>query len=207
MHLSPEDIAAAEACGINFQPASDAQVQRMAMQRKVFYRAGEPILATRGDGFFETVGTLRQLIEEGRRQRRDPAQWKPTSRDEAPAAGPAPKAPPAEAMAEAPAPSLPEASSLPAEAVAEPVVPTVVPEPAPDAAPGNMPPKRQRRRRPVVTELAIPAEPLEPGPADLEALPGSVDRAAPRDRGQRWLVAGAARRGRANKHWSTRQRG
>ena len=26
------------------------------------------------------------------------------------------------------------------------------------------------------------------------------------DRGKRWLVAGAARRGRAGKHWSTRQR-
>ena len=71
LHLSPEDIAAAEACGVSFLPASAAQVQRLAMQRKVFYRAGAPILATRGDGLFETVGTLQQLIEEGRRQQRD----------------------------------------------------------------------------------------------------------------------------------------
>ena len=75
MHLSPEDIAAAEACGVSFLPASAAQVQRLAMQRKVFYQAGAPILATRGDGFFETVGTLQQLIEEGRAQQRDLAQW------------------------------------------------------------------------------------------------------------------------------------
>ena len=75
MHLSPKEIAAAEACGVSFLPASAAQVQRLAMQRKVFYRAGVPILATRGDGLFETVGTLQQLIEEGRQQQRDLSQW------------------------------------------------------------------------------------------------------------------------------------
>src|SRR4051794_6522568 len=75
LHLSPEDIAAAAVCGVSFLPASDAQVQRLAMQRKVFYRDGEPLLATRGDGLFETAATLRRLIEEGRRQQRDLTQW------------------------------------------------------------------------------------------------------------------------------------
>lgn len=212
MHLSPEEIAAAEACGVSFLPASDAQVQRLAMQRKVFYRAGAPILATRGDGLFETVGTLQQLIEEGRQQQRDLAQWLEVEKSDAAVA---PEA-------------LPEAA---------PTEPVPLPEPvmAEAAAP---PPKRprQKRRRPelVIPELAVPemateeaaaeptqdveAEMTEVMPAPLPpALSRSLGRTAVRvpaaaaetpgqDRGKRWLMAGAARRGRAGKHWSTRQR-
>src|SRR5687767_13371365 len=75
LQLNPEDIAAAEACGITFQPATPAQVQRLAMQRKIFYAAGQPILATRGGGFYETAGTLQRLIEEGLQQQRDLTAW------------------------------------------------------------------------------------------------------------------------------------
>ena len=232
MHLSPDDIAAAEACGVSFLPASAAQVQRLAMQRKVFYQAGAPILATRGDGFFETAGTLQQLIEEGRAQQRDLAQWLqpeaaeamaaevdvlamvPDLREIVPLAAPAPR----------PDPS-PEPVSIVAPAEADMVAPEA------EAAPKR--PRQKRRRAPVTpwvdpTAMAAPEEAIpEPEPAATPepelALAGPPDaaeadapaRSAARatgdaqsaeERGKRWLMAGAARRGRAGKHWSTRQR-
>jgi hypothetical protein len=64
--LNAEQVAAAVASGCVFEPASPAAVQRLAMQRKVFYIDGQAVLAGRGDGLFETVGTLLQLIEQGR---------------------------------------------------------------------------------------------------------------------------------------------
>lgn len=257
MHLSPEDIAAAEACGVSFLPASAAQVQRLAMQRKVFYQAGAPILATRGDGFFETVGTLQQLIEEGRAQQRDLAQWQAAAAA-ADAATPPAAAPPAAAR-----PVAPEASPATMSEPAPEAAPAAEPEPlraeAPQAAPHPAPddgdaveaaPKRprQKRRRPAVvipwvdpatvapaTMAPATAEPEASAAAAPEAVPTeaspdaepvladplaagktlSLSRSTARaeeaalsaeDRGKRWLVAGAARRGRAGKHWSTRQR-
>lgn len=229
MHLSPEEIAAAETCGVSFLPASDAQVQRLAMQRKVFYRAGAAILATRGDGFFETAGTLRHLIEEGRRQQHDLSQWleaAPKPAAALPEAGPEPKA------AEA-------GTAMPEQSTSEPVA----------AEPAAPPPKRprQKRRRPeppvleqatvdLASEAPVAEVAAEP-PQDMDAeaemteaaaapLPAAPLRLAParspgrtaaraptapaenpgQDRGKRWLMAGAARRGRAGKHWSTRQR-
>ena len=256
MHLSPEEIAAAEACGVSFLPASDAQVQRLAMQRKVFYQAGAPILATRGDGFFETVGTLQQLIEEGRAQQRDLAQWQAAAAA-ADAATPPAAAPPAAAR-----PVAPEASPATMSEPAPEAAPAAEPEPlraeAPQAAPHPAPddgdaveaaPKRPRqKRRPAVvipwvdpatagpaTVGSATAEPEASAAAAPEAVPTeaspdaepvladplaagktlSLSRSTARaeeaalsaeDRGKRWLVAGAARRGRAGKHWSTRQR-
>jgi hypothetical protein len=257
LHLSPEDIAAAEACGVSFLPASAAQVQRLAMQRKVFYQAGAPILATRGDGFFETVGTLQQLIEEGRAQQRDLAQWQAAAAA-ADAATPPAAAPPAAAR-----PVAPEASPATMSEPAPEAAPAAEPEPlraeAPQAAPHPAPddgdaveaaPKRprQKRRRPAVvipwvdpatvapaTMAPATAEPEASAAAAPEAVPTeaspdaepvladplaagktlSLSRSTARaeeaalsaeDRGKRWLVAGAARRGRAGKHWSTRQR-
>lgn len=172
---------AAEACGISFLPASEAHIQRLAMQRKIFYRDGAPILATRGDGFFETVGTLQRLIEEGRQQQHDVTQWMRTAE--------------------------------PAAAAAEP--PPSATEPASH--------KRQRRKRPAASPRLAEAagqapealsEPLPTVPEPVPVpLPRTADRAAPQaagmpaqERGKRWLVAGAERRGRAAKHWSTRQR-
>lgn len=170
MHLNPEDIAAAETCGIKFLPASDAQVQRLAMQRKVFYRAGEPILATRGDGLFETAGTLQRLIEEGRRQQRDLTQWLQ-------------QAVPPVADTEAP----PEAEAG-AGLVPEPAVVSLdVPQAEPEAEPG----------------AAVPLPAGQPR-SSVRSAPRATGAAA--ERGKRWLVAGAIRRGRAGKHWSTRQR-
>ena len=205
MHLSPEEIAAAEACGVSFLPASDAHVQRLAMQRKIFYRNGAPILATRGDGFFETVGTLQQLIEEGHRQQRDLAQWlqaaEPPQAVEPPAV---PDGEPAAAADLVPASTVLAESAEPTARVAEPMAPK---------------PPRPRRKRPAAVASRT-ADAVEDVPEDLSvaapppaAQPLPAARAAPRptgtpaqERGKRWLMAGAERRGRADKHWSTRQR-
>ena len=250
------------------------------MQRKVFYRAGAPILATRGDGLFETVGTLQQLIEEGRQQQRDLSQWleaaepvAATVPEATPGAAPEPEA--AEAAPPGPASLLEPVAAEPAASPPKPPRQRrrrpglVATEPAAPAAeepvaelpqeveagtemadvagaaspPALLPPEppRQRRRRPglVAAEPAAPAaeEPMAEPPQAVEAdtemtevaeaasppaalppvasrSPGRTAARAPaatvetpgQDRGKRWLMAGAARRGRAGKHWSTRQR-
>ena len=64
MDLTREQVEAAKACGCAFFPATEAQVARLSMQRRVFRIDGRPFLATRdGGGFFETHGTLSPLIE------------------------------------------------------------------------------------------------------------------------------------------------
>ena len=64
MELTPDQRAAAEACGCVFLPATDEQVGRLSMQRRIFRVGGKPFLATRdGGGFFETHGTLTLLVE------------------------------------------------------------------------------------------------------------------------------------------------
>jgi hypothetical protein len=63
LELTPDQRAAAEACGCVFLPATDEQVGRLSMQRRVFRIDGEPFVATRdGGGFFETHGTLLPLL-------------------------------------------------------------------------------------------------------------------------------------------------
>jgi hypothetical protein len=62
--LTREQVEAAKACGCAFLPATEAQVARLSMQRRVFRIDGEPFVATRdGGGFMETHGTLTLLIE------------------------------------------------------------------------------------------------------------------------------------------------
>ena len=63
MELTREQRAAAEACGCALVPATEEQVRRLTMQRRVFRLDGEPVLATRDGGYFETHGTLATLIE------------------------------------------------------------------------------------------------------------------------------------------------
>ena len=63
MELTPDQLRAAEACGCVFLPATDEQVGRLSMQRRVFRIDGRPFMATRdGGGFFETHATLLPLI-------------------------------------------------------------------------------------------------------------------------------------------------
>ena len=63
MDLTEEQVEAAKACGCAFSPATEAQVARLSMQRRIFRVDGKPFMATRdGGGFFETHGTLTLLI-------------------------------------------------------------------------------------------------------------------------------------------------
>jgi hypothetical protein len=65
MELTREQSETAMACGCTFFPASEAQVARLSMQRRIFTLDGKPFLATRdGGGFFETHATLALLIED-----------------------------------------------------------------------------------------------------------------------------------------------
>lgn len=58
MQLTEEQVEAAVAGGCSFVEASEAQVRQFSMQRRIFYIEGRPFLAARGDGFYETAGTL-----------------------------------------------------------------------------------------------------------------------------------------------------
>ncbi len=96
LQLSYDKVAAAKACGIEFPPASPAQVQCLSMQRKVFEIDGQPHLATRDGSFFETVGTLERLIagELDAQQQADLAAWGASGTTEpSPAPAPAQAAP------------------------------------------------------------------------------------------------------------------
>ncbi len=70
LDLTTDQVADAEACGVSFPPATPQQVQRYAMQRKVFRVGGAAVLATRDGALFDTAGTLARLIAEGARRRR-----------------------------------------------------------------------------------------------------------------------------------------
>jgi len=146
LDLRPDQIADAEACGVFFPAATPEQVQRYAMQKKVFRIGGEAVLATRDGALFETAGTLERLIAEGERQRRDLAEWEATATP-----GPA---------VEAPAPPPPP----PAE------------DPNPSPAPVALAARRTAKTR------------------GLRGTPPA----------ERWLTAGAERRGRLAQHWSRR---
>jgi DNA-binding protein H-NS len=77
LQLSLYQIAAAKACGIAFTPASPDQIQRLSMQRKVFWIDGQPHLASRDGSLFETAATLERLIagEVEAQQQADLAAW------------------------------------------------------------------------------------------------------------------------------------
>ena len=63
MELTPDHLRAAQACGCVFLPATDAQVRRLSMQRRIFRIDGKPFVATRdGGAFLETHATLLPLI-------------------------------------------------------------------------------------------------------------------------------------------------
>jgi hypothetical protein len=64
MELTQDQVEVAKACGCTFFPATEGQVARLAMQRRIFTIAGKPFVATRdGGGFHETHATLALLLE------------------------------------------------------------------------------------------------------------------------------------------------
>jgi hypothetical protein len=63
LELTPDQLGAARACGCVLSPATDDQVRRLTMQRRIFRIDGQPVVATRGGGPFETHGALAALIE------------------------------------------------------------------------------------------------------------------------------------------------
>jgi hypothetical protein len=64
MKLTPDQLEAAKASNCTFFPATEGQVARLAMQRRIFTIAGKPFVATRdGGGFYETHATLARLME------------------------------------------------------------------------------------------------------------------------------------------------
>jgi hypothetical protein len=178
LHLSADQIAAAEMCGVSFLPASDAQVQRYSMQRKVFRIDGQPVLATRDGSFFETAATLERWVAEGQRQQHDLVAWQA-------AAAPAPPEA-AVAAAVSAAPAQPPA----AEHILVPV-----------AARPTRKPRAARHPAPAV------AHEFEAIVAIAPALPSVPTARRTKARSAcRWVTAGAERRGREDKHWSVRRK-
>ncbi|MCK8786621.1 hypothetical protein M0638_19790 [Roseomonas sp. NAR14] len=106
MELSPEQRGAAEACGCVMLPATDDQIARLTMQRRIFSVDGRPCLITRhGSGFYETHGTLSAILAAAphRTTARNAAEAPPAFAPE-----PSPRAEAAEAEAEAAADLLAE---------------------------------------------------------------------------------------------------
>lgn len=62
LELTADQLAAASACGCVLTSATDDQVRRLSMQRRIFQIGGLPHVVAR-DGFFETHSTLAELIE------------------------------------------------------------------------------------------------------------------------------------------------
>jgi hypothetical protein len=66
MELTPEQIAAARARGCTFLPATEEQVARLTMQRRIFTIDGQPHVAIRQDeAVKETHGAVALLIDGG----------------------------------------------------------------------------------------------------------------------------------------------
>jgi hypothetical protein len=63
LKLTDAQYAAAKACGFAFFPATEAQVQRLSMQRRIFWVDAKPFMVTSNGAYYETQGTLLRQIE------------------------------------------------------------------------------------------------------------------------------------------------
>jgi hypothetical protein len=189
LHLTPDQVTAAEASGCTFVAAAEEQVQRLTMQRRVFWIDDRPVLVRRGSAPFETQGTLLALIADHLAAAPKRGADLPTSSSES--------AP----WQDEPQPSPPSTS------------PDVVQ--AKPRTPGG-PPARGRRRRKAVPNSEPPLSAATEAMTD--DVPGTVedemlaDVAAVQDSGRgarvisrhragqrhppRWMAAGKARRDR-----------
>jgi hypothetical protein len=216
VNLDRDQVTAAELAGCQFREANPAEVQRYAMQRRIFFIEGRPHLALRSDGFCETVGTLEPLIAYGR------ARLASQAPADAPIAAPSlpagfePEREPAPAVA-APAPEAPSLGEAPAAtALAEPAPAPKRRGRPPKIRDANAPPPVPKRRgrppkapaappapTPVVTAPSLP--PLAVEPLLRAAIAPTAKRRSAQPEAPRWLTAGASRRGRSAVHWTTRR--
>ena len=128
--LTPDQVADAEACGVSFPAATASQVQRYAMQRKVFRVGGVAVLATRDGALLETAGTLDRLIAQGEQQRRDLAAWdSPLPDPELEAPAPPPRSAPRRSAA---------AAEILSPLLAAPVAPSTSSRPKPRPVPRSV---------------------------------------------------------------------
>ena len=204
MELTPNQHRAARACGFTFFPATEAQVQRLTMQRRIFRIDGLPCMATRDGAYWETHGTLLRLVDEEARGGEDPVGGPPAraSLPQEPCVGDA--APTAEAQDGADTPG-----------------PIATPREEEARAPAR---NTRRRRAPAEpsarrdgegtashgagalvrgpTAVDAPEVPKVPGEVRAEAVEGQPGPAALRARRARqpkvprWTTAGKERRGR-----------
>ncbi len=196
MELTPGQLRAARARGCVLTPATDDQVRRLSMQRRIFQVDGLPFVAAR-DGFFETHGTLAALIEKHR-------PGATTDRGAEADVAPTQDAAPNPAQVE---PSDPEASAI------APRAPEAVKAQRHDTDPPPANPRRARAPRPKPPSASTDAAPTDTAadkPTEVQEVLTAVEatrsngpkaRVAGRRRaGQpptpRWMTAGKMRRGR-----------
>jgi hypothetical protein len=96
LELTPDQQKAARAHGFSFFPATEAQVQRFTMQKRIFRLDGKPFMVTRDGGFWETHGTFLRFVEEHARdepRRTSQALGSPPQPEQAPLGDPVPSFP------------------------------------------------------------------------------------------------------------------
>jgi hypothetical protein len=212
LKLSPQQVAAAKARGFALFPASQSQIDRMTMQRRIFEVEGRPHVVSRDGVYYETHATLAPTLAHL------PAE--PVATAPEPSAPAEPPPPPAAALAEPPAAPEPAEAAAAEEAGAEdstdPRAPRrrilratgpggSAPKPAaPAAEPGAEaeaePPRRTLRRRSASSaadSAVLASEPTAPTEAETNAETEAATRRRWQVEAPRWQVAGAMRRGRA----------
>ncbi len=202
LELTPDQLRAARACGCALAPATEDQVRRLSMQRRIFCIGGMPFVAARDGGFFETHGTLAALIEKHR-------PWATTERGAEADVTPAQEAAPTPAQVELDDTGT-LAAALGAPTPAEPEVARAERNVRRRAAATPSKPRSPRASAaPASTDATSTVEAVaEPSEADtmlaaVEAAQGSGPKArvlGRRRAGQpptpRWMTAGKERRGR-----------
>ena len=158
MKLTPQQVAAAKARGFVMFPATQGQIDRMTMQRRVFDVDGRPHVVSRDGLYFETHATLAPVIA-------DAAEFVVPAAVPAVATTPVPT--PAPVAATAPPPRV-EAAPITA-----PVAEVVPASPAPPAAQATEP----APELPLAAEAPVADAPVAEAPAEDEA-----PRRAPRRR-------------------------
>ena len=200
MELTRDQRAAAEACGCALVPATEEQVRRLTMQRRVFRLDGEPVLTTRDGGYFETHGTLATLIERlaAVPAGRGAAINGPRPHQGAAASGAEPSA----ASGPGPAQASPTGVGPPTSTAGpSPAAEPCPQEPAAEAGePGAPPGDGGVSANDAEAEVATPAEGTgaEGGaaPTRLRAARTPRQRRAGQPKTPRWVTAGKERRGR-----------